>query len=337
MSDIELIEPDQNRVTLAKEKQVINYDYLVIATGSRIVPEETPGLKDGSGWGKNIFDFYTLEGSVALAQFLRYWKGGRLVVQINEMPIKCPVAPLEFIFLADWFFTERGIRDKVDITLVTPLSGAFTKPRASAILGGMFERRNLNIVPDFSTMEVDSDNNKLISYDKREVEYDLLVTIPTNMGAEVIERSGMGDELAFVPTNKHTLQSEKWENVWVIGDATNVPTSKAGATAHYELEVLIENIQRHMEGFEPLPKFDGHANCFIESGFDKGILLDFNYDVEPLPGRYPLPGIGPFALLQESSVNHWGKMGFRWIYFNIMLKGGELPFESQMSMAGKWE
>lgn len=337
MTDIELIEPDKNRVTLAKDNQVIQYDYLVIATGSRIVPEETPGLMDGSGWGRNIFDFYTLEGSVALAQFLRYWKGGKLVVQINEMPIKCPVAPLEFIFLADWFFTERGIRDKVDITLVTPLSGAFTKPRASAILGGMFERRNLNIVPDFSTMEVDSDNNKLISYDKREVEYDLLVTIPTNMGAEVIERSGMGDELAFVPTNKHTLQSEKWENVWVIGDATNVPTSKAGATAHYELEVLIENIQRHMEGFEPLPKFDGHANCFIESGFDKGILLDFNYDVEPLPGRYPLPGIGPFALLQESSVNHWGKMGFRWIYFNVMLKGGELPFESQMSMAGKWE
>jgi sulfide:quinone oxidoreductase len=156
------------------------------------------------------------------------------------------------------------------------------------------------------------------------------------MGAEVIERSGMGDELGFVPTDKHTLQSKKWENVWVIGDAGNTPTSKAGSVAHFMLDVLEENMLRHMEGLEPLPKFDGHANCFIESGFDKGILIDFNYDVEPLPGKFPLPGFGPFSLLQESAANHWGKMSFRWIYWNVLLKGGEMPFESQMSMAGKW-
>lgn len=337
MSEIDLIEPDENRVRLVKENQVITYDYLVVATGSRIAPEETPGLLDGGGWEKNIFDFYTLEGSVKLAEFLKFWKGGKLVVHISEMPIKCPVAPLEFIFLADWFFTERGMRDKVELVFVTPLSGAFTKPRASEILGGMIEKRHIEIIPDFAIMEVDAENNKIISYDGKEVDYDLLVTVPVNMGAEVIDRSGMGDELAFVPTNKYTLQSEKWENIWVIGDASDVPTSKAGSVAHFELEVLLENIQRHMAGFDPLPKFDGHANCFIESGFEKGILLDFNYDVEPLPGRYPLPGFGPFALLQESPINHWGKMSFRWIYWHIMLKGGELPFESQMSMAGKWE
>jgi sulfide:quinone oxidoreductase len=102
------------------------------------------------------------------------------------------------------------------------------------------------------------------------------------------------------------------------------------------LDVIIENIFRHMEGLAPLPKFDGHANCYIESGFEKGILIDFNYDVEPLPGKFPLPGIGPFSLLQETAANHWGKMAFRWIYWNILLKGGEMPFESQMSMAGKW-
>jgi sulfide:quinone oxidoreductase len=156
------------------------------------------------------------------------------------------------------------------------------------------------------------------------------------MGAEVIDRSGMGDELNYVPTNKHTLQSEKWENVWVIGDATNIPTSKAGSVAHFELEILVENMLHHMEGLEPRAKFDGHSNCFIESGFEKGFLIDFNYDIEPLPGKYPLPGIGPFSLLQESPVNHWGKMMFRWIYWNILLKGGELPLESQMTMAGKW-
>jgi sulfide:quinone oxidoreductase len=334
-SDIEVIEPDENRVRLTRENKVISYDYLVIATGSHIHPEETEGLLDG-GWHKNIFDFYTIEGATALSRFLKFWKGGRLVLNIAEMPIKCPVAPLEFIFLADWFFHERGIRDKVELVLATPLPGAFTKPRASAILGDMLVEKGIHLEPDFNIMEVDNGKSLVRSYDEREIPFDLLVTIPTNMGAEVIDRSDMGDELNFVPTDKHTLQSKKWENVWIIGDAGNTPTSKAGSVAHFMLDVLIENILRHMEGLEPQPKFDGHANCYIESGFEKGILIDFNYDVEPLPGKFPLPGFGPFSLLKESAANHWGKMMFRWIYWNILLKGGEMPFESQMSMAGKW-
>jgi len=335
-SDIELIEPDNNRVKLAQNKS-IEYDYLVVATGSHIHPEETPGLTDEAGWLKNIFPFYNLDGATKLGSFLKFWKGGRLVLNIAEMPIKCPVAPLEFLFLADWFFHERGIRDNVEITFATPLPGAFTKPRASSILGGMLNDKNINLVPEFNIMEVDQEKQVIRSYDEVEVPYDLLVTIPTNMGAEVIGKSGMGDELNFIPTNKFTLQSDKWENVWIIGDAGNVPASKAGSVAHFMLDVLIENIHRHMEGLEPLPKFDGHANCYIESGFEKGVLIDFNYDVEPLPGKFPLPGFGPFSLLKESHANHWGKMMFRWMYWNILLKGGEMPFESQMSMAGKWE
>ena len=334
-SDIEVIEPEKNRVKLTNKKRFIEYDQLVIATGSQIHPEETEGLVDG-GWQKNIFDFYTLDGATKLSRFLKFWKGGRLVLNVAEMPIKCPVAPLEFLFLADWFFHERGLRDKVEIVYTTPLPGAFTKPRASAILGDILDQKGVHLEPDYNIMEVDAGKNKIISYDEREIDYDLLVTIPTNMGAEVIERSGMGDELNFVPTHKHTLQTKKWENVWIIGDAGDVPASKAGSVAHFMLDVLIENLHRVIEGLEPRQDFDGHANCFIESGFEKGILIDFNYDVEPLPGKYPLPGFGPFSLLQESAANHWGKMSFRWIYWNIMLKGGELPFESQMSMAGKW-
>ncbi len=335
-SDIEVIEPDKSRVILRKDNKVINYDYLVIATGSHIHPEETEGMVDGGGWQKNIFTFYNLEGAVKLANFLKYWKGGRLVLNVAEMPIKCPVAPLEFLFLSDWFFHERGIRDKVEIVYATPLPGAFTKPRASAILGGMLEEKGIHLVPDFNIMEVDNAKQVIRSYDEQEVEYDLLVTIPTNKGSDAIARSNMGDELDFVPTDKHTLRSRDWENIFIIGDAGNVPASKAGSVAHFMLEVVIENLLRSIEGLEPLPKFDGHANCFIESGFDKGVLIDFNYDVEPLPGKYPLPGFGPFSLLQESHTNHWGKMMFRWMYWNILLKGGEMPFESQMSMAGKW-
>jgi sulfide:quinone oxidoreductase len=334
-SDIEVIEPEKNRVKLTRENKVINYDQLVIATGSDVHPEEIEGMVDG-GWQKNIFDFYTIDGTTKLRDFFRHWKGGRVVLNVAEMPIKCPVAPLEFLFLADWFFHERGLRDKVDLVYATPLPGAFTKPRASSILGNFLAEKNIHLEPDFNIMEVDAGANKIRSYDEKELDYDLLVTIPTNMGAEVIERSEMGDELNFIPTEKHTLRTKKWENVWIIGDAGNVPASKAGSVAHFMLDVLVENLLRANEGLEPLPDFDGHANCFIESGFEKGILIDFNYDVEPLPGKYPLPGFGPFSLLQESAANHWGKMTFRWMYWNILLKGGEMPFESQMSMAGKW-
>ncbi|MCK5052698.1 MAG: NAD(P)/FAD-dependent oxidoreductase, partial [Anaerolineales bacterium] len=309
LSKIELIEPDQNRVKLEKGKRTITYDTLVIATGSRIAPGETTGLLD-NGWHKNVFDFYTIEGATALSRFLKFWKGGRLVLNVAEMPIKCPVAPLEFLFLADWFFHERGIRDDVEIVFATPLPGAFTKPRASSVLGDMLERKNIKLEADFNIMEVDHAQKAIRSYDEREILFDLLISVPTNMGSEVIERSGMGDELSFVPTDKHTLQSKNWENVWVIGDAGNTPTSKAGSVAHFMLDVIVENILRQMEGLQPLAKFDGHANCFIESGFEKGILIDFNYDVEPLPGKYPLPGFGPFSLLKESAVNHWGKMTF---------------------------
>lgn len=335
-SDIEIIEPEQNRVKLIKENKVINYDLLVIATGTQIHPEETEGMVDGGGWRENIFDFYTVEGAVALSRFLKFWKGGRMVINVAEMPIKCPVAPLEFLFLADWHFHQRGIRDKVEIVYATPLPGAFTKPRASAILGNILEEKGICLEPEFNIGSVDARANKIISWDEREIDYDLLVTVPTNMGAEVIEKSGMGDELNYVSIDKNTLQSKNWENIWVIGDAGNAPTSKAGSVAHFMLDVLIENLLRQIEGLDPQPKFDGHANCYIESGFEKGILIDFNYDVEPLPGKFPLPGIGPFSLLKESAANHWGKMAFRWIYWNILLKGGEMPFESQMTMAGKW-
>lgn len=334
-SDIEVIKPDNGRVKLVKDHRVIHYDELVIATGSRIVPEETPGLKD-AGWHNNVFDFYTYEGATKLAQALRRFEGGRLVLNVAEMPIKCPVAPLEFAFLADWYFKERGLREKVEIVYTTPLSGAFTKPRTSAIMGALFQERGIQLESDFNLMEVDNTRNVISSYDEREMAYDLLVTIPVHMGSEVIQRSGLGNELHFVPTNKNTLQSQNWPNVWVIGDATDVPASKAGSVTHFEADVLVENLQRHIAGLAPEPKFDGHANCFIESGYGKAFLIDFNYDTEPLPGKFPLPGVGPLDLLKETEANHWGKLMFRWVYWNLLLKGVEIPIESQMTMLGKW-
>jgi sulfide:quinone oxidoreductase len=332
-SVIDMIEPGQNRVLL-RDKSVLPYDVLVVATGSNICPGQTEGLK-GELWHKQVFDFYTIEGACALAEFFKNWEGGNLVVNITEMPIKCPVAPLEFVFLADSYFTERGIRDKVDIHFVTPLPGAFTKPRASAILGNFLEKKNIRLTTEYSIARVDNDGRTIISWDEDVIPFDVLVTIPTNMGDEAIARSGMGDELNFIPTDRETLQARDYPNIFVIGDATNLPSSKAGSVAHFQSDILLENFLSVNGGRPPRARFDGHANCFIESGFGKGILIDFNYDTEPLPGKFPLPGIGPFSLLEETRMNHYGKVMFRWTYWNFLLRGLDLPIESNMSMAGK--
>jgi len=335
MSPIESIEPENNCVKLAKDGRILRYDFLVVATGIRTRPEETPGLHEHE-WYRSIYDFYTIEGAVALAKHLRTWQGGRMVVNVVENPIKCPVAPLEFLMLADWFFHEQGIRDRVELIYATPLPGAFTKPIASRHLGDILDRKGVKIVPDFYLESVNPDARKIVSYDEQEIEYDLLVSIPLNMGSEAVVHSGLGDDLGFIPVDKHTFLSPKYDNLFALGDAAALPTSKAGSVAHFAVDCFADNFMRYVDGLELLPTFDGHANCFIESGFGKGLLIDFNYDVEPLPGRYPLPGVGPFALLQESEMNHWGKMMFRWMYWNILLKGQELPLPALMTMAGKW-
>jgi len=331
---IERIEPDKNQVALGDGSKV-TYDILIVATGSRILPEQTPGLAN-EGWRKTAFDFYTVEGAKALAATLDGFKGGRFVVNVVEMPIKCPVAPLELLFLADAYFTKRGIRDKVEITYATPLVGAFTRPICSGLLGNMLEKRNISIVADFNTSEVVGEKKLLKSFDGRDVPYDLLVSIPLHSGADVIAKSGMGDAGGWFPTHKHTLQSKHFRNVFALGDATDLPASKAGAVAHFQADVLLENLLRFIDEREVLPAFDGHANCFIETGFGKAMLIDFNYETEPLPGRFPLPGVGPFTLLEESAVNHWGKLAFKWVYWNQLLPGKELPLDHRMLMAGKW-
>jgi sulfide:quinone oxidoreductase len=335
MSPIEAIDPENNQVKIEKDGRILNYDFLVIATGAHTAPEETPGILE-NGWRKDVFDFYTIEGAIALARHLRSWQGGRMVLNVVENPIKCPVAPLEFLMLADWFFNDQGLRERVEISYATPLPGAFTKPIASKHLGDILEGKNIKVVPEFYIERVDPDAKKIVSYDEQELEYDLLVTVPLNKGAEVVATSGLGDDLNFIPVDKHTFLSPKYDNLFVLGDAANLPTSKAGSVAHFAVDSFSENFIRSIDGLEMLPTFDGHANCFIESGFGKGLLIDFNYDVEPLPGKYPLPGIGPFSLLQESEMNHWGKMLFRWLYWNTLLKGEEMPLPARMSMAGKW-
>jgi sulfide:quinone oxidoreductase len=328
------VEPEANRVRL-EDGQVLAYDQLIIATGTSPRPEETEGTL-GSEWRQSVHEFYTLEGALALKGALERFEGGRLVVHITEMPIKCPVAPLELAFLADAHFRERGIRDRVELVYVTPLDGAFTKPVAAAHLGHLLAERGIAVETDFMIERIDPDAKAIVSYDERSIPFDLLVTVPLNKGADFLAGSGLADHLNYVQVDKHTNQSRHYPNVFALGDAADLPTSKAGATVHYSIDVFTENFQQHVRGLPMTHAYDGHANCFVESGNGKGLLLDFNYETQPLPGRYPLPGVGPFALLEESELNHAGKLMFKWAYWHVLLRGRELPLPADMSMAGKF-
>ena len=332
-SAVDRVELDARQVLLA-DGEALSYDVLVVASGAALLPEETDGLT-GPGWMERVFTFYTPEGAAALHGALDRFDGGRLVVGFVDLPIKCPVAPLEFTFLADWFFHERGIRDRVEITYVTPLDGAFTRPVCSATLGWLLEDKQVALVDQFNIGEVDGAGGRLVAYDGREVPFDLAVLVPLHGGAPYVGRSaGLGDALNFVPTDEHTLQSKVRPEVFVIGDATDVPASKAGSVAHFEGEVLVENVRRFLAG-EPLePSFDGHTNCFIETGFHKALLIDFNYGTEPLPGHFPAE-VG-LPLLKESRLNHLGKLMFQWFYWHGLLPGRDVPgIHSAMPTRGK--
>ncbi|MEZ5091792.1 NAD(P)/FAD-dependent oxidoreductase [Nocardioides sp.] len=333
MGEIDVVDPEAQKVTL-EDGRVLGYDYLVIATGTTPRPDQTEGML-GPEWHQSVTEFYTYDGAIATRAALEKFTGGRLVVHITELPFKCPVAPLEFTFLADDYFTKKGIRDQVEIVFVTPLDGAFTKPVASRELGYKIDEKKITLEPDFMIESVDQEAKVIRSYDEREVAYDLLVTVPLNMGADFVARSGLGDELNYVPVDKHTFRSTAHDNIFALGDASNIPTSKAGSVAHFSVDVFMDNLKQLAAGEEMTHSFDGHANCFVESGHGKALLLDFNYDTEPLTGTFPLPKVGPMQLLKESRANHLGKLAFRHIYWNALLPGRPLGLKADMSMAGK--
>lgn len=330
---IDHVDVTTNEVRLV-DGATLDYDVLVVATGAVLLPDETEGLT-GPGWMDKVFTFYTSGGAAALAGALATFDGGRLVVNTIDLPIKCPVAPLEFCFLADAYFRKRGIRDRVDLSYVTPLDGAFTQPVCSRTLAGTLTSKGVQLVTQFNTGEVDGAGGRLIGYDGREVGFDLAVVVPLHGGAPYVGRSaGLGDSLNFVPTDPHTLQAKAAPNIFVIGDATDLPASKAGSVAHFEGDVLVENIRLYLAG-EPLaPRYDGHTNCFIETGFGKALLVDFNYDTEPLTGHYP-SRVG-LPLLKESRLNHLGKLAFQSFYWHGLLPGRNMPgIHATMPTSGK--
>jgi len=333
----DILRIDAQKKTVETSVTTLHYDFLVSSLGCRVAPEEIEGLAEPMG-KDGVHTFYTLEGAVAMRGALERMQEGRLVIDVCDMPIKCPVAPIEFAFLADYHFSRKGVRDAIDITLVTPYSGAFTKPNANRVLTEMAREKGVNVVADFAAESVDAAAKTIRAFDGRTLDYDLLCAIPPNLGPQAIDDSGLGDGTGYALTDPRTLKSRKADFVYFLGDNTNVSTSKAGSVAHFEAETIVENLLREMQGKPALPTFDGHANCFIETGHHKAMLLDFNYDIEPLEGSFPMAHVGPFSLLKESHMNHAGKLAFQWVYWNLLLKG-RLPnvplLPSHMNFVGK--
>lgn len=313
-----------------------DYDFLVIAMGCDIHPEDVDGMAEAMG-GK-VHTFYNLPGAMDLQKKLATMEKGHLVLNIAEIPFKCPVAPIEFVYLADYFFHLKKVRPNVKITLATPLAGAFTKPIATEVFSKAMKQKNINVIPNFNIGEVDGEKGVAKSHDGQEFDFDVLAAIPPNQGPEVVDDSGLGTGAGFVIVDQETLRAKKGEQIYAIGDVTNVPTSKAGSVAHFMADIVTENMLAEMAGKEPHAKFDGHSNCFIESGFKKAYLIDFNYKIEPLPGKFPIPVVGPFTLLGDTRINHMGKMKFRDLYWNHILKGKPVghPFvTTSLSLSGK--
>lgn len=331
VDDVVAIDLDR-RVVETRSGSDHPYDFLVVATGCRIAPEEVPGLE--AGWGGKVHSFYTLESAEALARAFEAFERGRLVIDVAELPIKCPAAPLELAFLADAFFRRRGLRAGIEIELLTPLSGAFTKPVAADLLGGLLEARGIAVTPHFALGEVDARRGVAteLAAPRREVPFDLLVAIPPNLGDPAVARSPLDDVGAgYVATDPHTLAALASDRVFAVGDAADLPVSKAGSVAHFSAGVLCENLIARMEGREPTARFDGQCDCFIASGFDRSILVHYDYAHDPSPGGFPYRGLGPFSMLRPTRLNNAGKLAFRWMYWSLLRRGGSMPFEGAMS------
>ena len=307
-SDISLVVDRATRVDpVAREVYLesgmtLPYDELLLATGSRTAMEEVPGA-DGA------HDFYTMAGAQRLFQALEQFQGGTIVVGVAGIPYKCPPAPVEFVFLLDDYLRGRGIREKAQIKLLSPLNRAFTIEATSKLVQPILAERGIELTGFFNVETVDAAARTVTSLEGETVGYDLLVLVPPHRGQKVIEDSGLGDQRGWVPVDKNTLKHTQFEHIWAIGDTTNIPISKSGSVAHYEASVAAEAIAAEAKG-EPAPQhtYDGKVMCFLETGQGQATTIRFDYDHPPVS---PMP----------SRLWHWAKVIFNKTYWHTVPQG----------------
>ncbi len=284
----------ENNVVFTKSGKGFPYDYLVVATGSRIVPENIPGLKEGGHW------FYDLEGAVKLRDSLRNFQGGRVVIATG-VPHKCPVAPLEITFMLHDYFKQKGMLDNVELYYTYPINRLHSLEPVSNWTYPQFEKKGIKYEVLFNMEEVDPVKKVVKSMEGTELNYDLLVTVPPHKGAPVVEESGMGKN-GWISTNKQTLRNEGFNNVYIVGDTTDLPISKAGSTAHFEADVIAERISSEVLEGSAATEYDGKVVCFVETGFDEATYVWFNYQMPPKP-------------TPPSKMLHWMKLGYNRLYW----------------------
>lgn len=276
VDEVEAVEPEAMRVRL-RDGGPLPYDYLVVATGSRLVPEEVPGHEDAH-------HFYGMEAALRLREALHAFGGGRVVVAIGGVPYKCPPAPVEAALLMDYNFRKRGIRDRTAITYLSPLPRLFPLETVDPRVTQLFQERGIDFTTFFNVEKVDPETHTIHSLEGEVVPYDLLVLIPPHRGAGFLQASGLTDPGGWIPTDKHTLEVQGHEGViWALGDATDIPISKAGATAHYEARVVGKNLARLLKGKPATERYDGRVMCFFDTGFRKGLAIRFDYGHPPDP------------------------------------------------------
>lgn len=287
------IDVDKRKVTTESGK-TFDYDFLVLATGSRIRPDNIKGLAEGAHW------FYDAEGARKMRDALAEFQGGRIVVNVN-VPHKCPVAPLEITFMLREYLGQRGLLEKSEITYTYPIGRLHTLEPVAAWAAPEFERYGIKSETFFNTKEVDAKNKAITSEEGTTLEYDLLVTIPPHTGQQVILDSDLGAG-GWVPTERNTLLREGSDNVFVVGDTTNLPISKAGSTAHFEADTVIDNLTSLIKEQRWARHYDGKVFCFVETGLNTGTYVWFNYTTPPNPGP-------------PSQMIHWFKLAYNRLYW----------------------
>lgn len=296
---VRMIDPKHNRIVLSDGEE-LTYDYLVIATGSHPTLDTVPGLKEGG------HTFYTADGAAKLAKALERLERGRVVVGV-DVPHKCPVAPIEFTLMLDDQLRRRGIRDQVEIVYTYPIGRVHSLPAVASWAEAEFSRRGIESEVFFNLESVDADKHVVTSLEGSSYSYDILVVIPAHQGAKVVLDSGIGDEGGWIPTDRHSMRMKGATNVYVIGDATDLPVSKAGSTAHYQVDVAAGNISADLRGLPAHHHYDGRAFCFIEGGLDRATYIAFSYTEPPHPG-------------ETTEMLHWFKLMYNEIYW-LALRG----------------
>ncbi|MGE3798906.1 MAG: NAD(P)/FAD-dependent oxidoreductase [Thermomicrobiales bacterium] len=296
------VDPVKKTVELAGHKSV-PYDILVLATGSRVAPEEVPGYAEGA------HHFYTSDASIKLKARLDAFEGGRLVVGVADIPYKCPPAPLEFVFKVEELLKKRGLRDKTELVYLSPINRVFTIESVSEFVTPMLEERDIRYEVFFNTEEIDPAAKKVTSLEGDEIDYDLLVMVPPHRGSQLIMDSGLGDKQGWLPTDRHTLEVHNLPGVYGLGDATDIPVSKSGSAAHFQAKVMAERIIATITGrAEDLPVYDGHVLCFLETGYGQATQLVFDFEHPPEPPR-------------PSHFYHYEKLLFNKVYWYIVPRG----------------